>query len=513
MREAISITTIFQIFILFVLLFTAIMCLTINNSNAFGVKDSIINVIEANDGNYLDGADLSEEIVNVIAQTSYRTSGTCPDGYEGYDRSGSAVSNNSSDAAVCIRKVETTKEMDDYLASILGEENVGTDDFVEGTYYQVVLFFQLDIPVIKQIFNFQTKGETRTIYNTVEAAEEAPGSVNLPSYNNPGNSNPTTPGTDNNVNPVRNYGTAGNSNTGGNNNSNTEKPENPTTPIATCNTDGIELDTTLQNVQGVTFGSPEVNIGGKYGILYSDQTLSTQITKMNLGTVFTISGTTIGNNNRWYINYQGQCGWVDGTYLGIDIGGYISAIGARATVNITNKSSSIFKVYGTNIDGVTGKALYNGEFTIAPLQFSFAKKVGQAAKNANAAGDTLVIYETYRPQTVTKELYPIYKDYVTSHEELYSRFRAAGKTNLTVFFASNSSQHNRGCAVDVSLLGKEMPSEMHEISPLASASNTNSATLQRYFTSAGASPIGSEWWHFESPGSCINVYSSFWSAM
>ena len=45
MRESISITTIFQIFILFVLLFTAIMALTINNSNAFGVKDSIVNAI------------------------------------------------------------------------------------------------------------------------------------------------------------------------------------------------------------------------------------------------------------------------------------------------------------------------------------------------------------------------------------------------------------------------------------------------------------------------------------
>ena len=43
MRESISITTIFQIVILFILLFTAIMALTINNSNAFGVKDQIVN--------------------------------------------------------------------------------------------------------------------------------------------------------------------------------------------------------------------------------------------------------------------------------------------------------------------------------------------------------------------------------------------------------------------------------------------------------------------------------------
>ena len=185
MRESISITTIFQIFILFILLFTAIMCLTINNSNAFGVKDSIINVIEANDGKYMDGANLSQEIVDVIAETSYRTSGKCPDvensdnQYQGFDRNGNAVSSGSDNAAVCIRKVETTKEMDSYLERILGVGSVATDDFVEGIYYQVVVFFQLDIPVFKQVYNFKTKGETRTIYNTEKKSNMANNYINL----------------------------------------------------------------------------------------------------------------------------------------------------------------------------------------------------------------------------------------------------------------------------------------------------------------------------------------------
>ena len=48
MKESVSVTTIFQIVILFILLFTAIMCLTINNSNAFGVKDEIINIVKKN---------------------------------------------------------------------------------------------------------------------------------------------------------------------------------------------------------------------------------------------------------------------------------------------------------------------------------------------------------------------------------------------------------------------------------------------------------------------------------
>ena len=44
MKESISMTAIFQIVILFILLFTAIMALTIHNSNAFGVKDEIVNI-------------------------------------------------------------------------------------------------------------------------------------------------------------------------------------------------------------------------------------------------------------------------------------------------------------------------------------------------------------------------------------------------------------------------------------------------------------------------------------
>ena len=59
MKEAVSATTIFQIVILFILLFTAIMCLTINNSNAFGIKDEIINIIEMNNGNYLSNDNIT----------------------------------------------------------------------------------------------------------------------------------------------------------------------------------------------------------------------------------------------------------------------------------------------------------------------------------------------------------------------------------------------------------------------------------------------------------------------
>ncbi len=162
MKESMSITTIFQIVVLFILLFTAIMALTINNSNAFGVKDQIVNILETNGGNYMSNGTLNEEIVDLIESTSYRTTGKCDEEFIGFDRSGAQVSYNQ-EASVCIREIDATGGLDDYLVGEL-QGAVATDDFIPGKYYQIVVFFQLDLPVVKQVYNFQSKAETRIMY-------------------------------------------------------------------------------------------------------------------------------------------------------------------------------------------------------------------------------------------------------------------------------------------------------------------------------------------------------------
>lgn len=164
MKETISITTIFQIVILFILLFTAIMALTINNSNAFGVKDQLVNYIEVNNGDIFDdNGNLKEDIVNIINETSYRTTGKCDEDYEGYSRTGELLETDQK-ASVCIRVVEATKGVDDYLNKIF-EDKVAQEDFMEGKYYQIAVFFQLDLPVVKQVYDFKSKAETKMIYN------------------------------------------------------------------------------------------------------------------------------------------------------------------------------------------------------------------------------------------------------------------------------------------------------------------------------------------------------------
>ena len=164
MKETISITTIFQIVILFVLLFTAIMALTINNSNAFGVKDQLVNYIEVNNGDIFDdNGNLKEDIVNIINETSYRTTGKCDEDYEGYSRTGELLGTDQK-ASVCIKVVEATKGVDKYLNKIF-DDKVAQEDFMEGKYYQIAVFFQLDLPVVKQVYDFKSKAETKMIYN------------------------------------------------------------------------------------------------------------------------------------------------------------------------------------------------------------------------------------------------------------------------------------------------------------------------------------------------------------
>ena len=65
MKEAIGGTWLFQIVIAFILLFTGFMCLTINRSKAFNVKDQIIQSIQS-----YNGIDLGSEYKE--GKTGYR---------------------------------------------------------------------------------------------------------------------------------------------------------------------------------------------------------------------------------------------------------------------------------------------------------------------------------------------------------------------------------------------------------------------------------------------------------
>jgi hypothetical protein len=104
-REAIGGTWLFQIVIVFVLLFTGYMCLTINHSKAFNVKNTIINAIERENGINLtnpEGDAAMDTIKEYLQSQSYRTTGNCPSGYTGYNRNGEILKQQLIHLVICL---------------------------------------------------------------------------------------------------------------------------------------------------------------------------------------------------------------------------------------------------------------------------------------------------------------------------------------------------------------------------------------------------------------------------
>ena len=147
MREAIGGTWIFQIVIFF---------MSINHSKAFNVKDAIINTIEREEGVDLNNPEdpAIKKIVEYLKNTSYRTTGTCPkvgngDNYQGFDREGKI---NNRNPAFCLKAVEVG----------------GNSELPSMMYYQVVVFYQLDLPIFNNVFNFRVSGDTKIISHSNE---------------------------------------------------------------------------------------------------------------------------------------------------------------------------------------------------------------------------------------------------------------------------------------------------------------------------------------------------------
>lgn len=151
MKEAIGGTWLFQIVIVFILMFAGYMCLSINHSKAFSIKSEIIESLSRHGG--VD----KQEISDILRKASYRTRGSCNRfgaGWTGYDRQGGEDNNN---ATFCIKKID-----------VKGKNYELPDMF----YYQVRVFYQLDLPVFNSLFSFTVKGDTTLLYLKSEGADK-----------------------------------------------------------------------------------------------------------------------------------------------------------------------------------------------------------------------------------------------------------------------------------------------------------------------------------------------------
>jgi D-alanyl-D-alanine dipeptidase len=215
--------------------------------------------------------------------------------------------------------------------------------------------------------------------------------------------------------------------------------------------------------------------------------------------------------------------------------------------NNTNTYSSMLKSSGIDIPNITGNALYNGkdfnnrlgrEEFIAPVLYGMAGKIFAAQQAALADGNTLIIYEAFRPSAAHDYLHEHFSNLVNTNEVVLAGI-TADSFNIRWFLAEAPYNHQRGTAIDVSLgriVSKEtratgvflytqiteyteypMQTDIHELSveaavfsssvharsatawigaPVSERATPGTILLQKYNTDAGLTPLASEWWHF-----------------
>ncbi len=141
-------------------------------------------------------------------------------------------------------------------------------------------------------------------------------------------------------------------------------------------------------------------------------------------------------------------------------------------------------------DNFTGQTLYPAQ--VAVLARDTAEKLKQANSLVKAQGFTIKVWDAYRPLGVQRVLWELVPD---------SRYVANPQ---------NGSRHNRGAAVDVTLVDDngievEMPSAFDDFSPRAWRNNQEMSgearrhleILTKAMMDSGFTTITTEWWHYD----------------
>jgi len=261
---------------------------------------------------------------------------------------------------------------------------------------------------------------------------------------------------------------------------------------------------------------------------------------LSAGTPFRI----LNESGDWFhVEAESGSGWVLSKYCLVNLPDIVPSM----VYDATNTYASIARSSGHALPGVTGTGLYPGKQAndrlgerqfIMPVLYPMAKKIHAAQKMALENGETLVLYEAYRPFDVQMTIVRALSKLANENQTVLEGIASAPWT-LSWFASTRLSNHQRGGAIDVSLArvtelspatsgaygyarvtGAQrytMPTNMHELSrasaafsaPVDSKSRTawrqaapapamNDAAirLQTYCAKAGLTPLASEWWHF-----------------
>lgn len=147
MREGIGGTWLFQIVIVFILLFAGILAIAVNYARAFKVKSEIVSIIERGSG---INTYTNNRISSYLNTVGYRTTGKCDLDETTYGNPNTMQTDGK--ALYCIKEVKTKKN---------------ADDLTNQAYFRVKVFFNIDVPIIGNWMNLTLTGTTKVINDPV----------------------------------------------------------------------------------------------------------------------------------------------------------------------------------------------------------------------------------------------------------------------------------------------------------------------------------------------------------
>ena len=268
---------------------------------------------------------------------------------------------------------------------------------------------------------------------------------------------------------------------------------------------------------------------------------SRTLATINPGEAFRIISS---QDNWWNVEHNGVTGWVDNTLCMINLPDIIPSI----IYANKNSSTSAFRSSGYHLPNITNRQLYNAvthnnrfekEQYIVPILYRTAKKVYNAQQAALRNGDSLRIYETFRPLEVQRNISNSLQTLMSTNSTVHNGINTNG-WRKGWFIAQSVSTHQMGVAIDVSLVRvtdyerrttgghsykvitsyeeHTMPTRIHELSaravvltrganwnretgwgdiPFADTMTEGAKRLHNLFVNAGFVPLASEWWHFD----------------
>lgn len=150
MREAIGGTWLLGIVVLFIVLFSAFLALSVNYTKAFKVKNKIVNIIEENEG-----------------FSSNNTGGvtTKPGSeLEESSRTEDKIYAYLTEMGYATTRIDSKRCTDDDMEYVDGGYCIKRVCNDQGAYYKVRTFIKVELPIIYQTFTFPINGETKLIY-------------------------------------------------------------------------------------------------------------------------------------------------------------------------------------------------------------------------------------------------------------------------------------------------------------------------------------------------------------